>query len=176
MDVRPVLDLISAAGPARPFTFVGIGGRGGAGKSTLAARIDGAQVVSTDEFWDGAGFELSRLRAEVFEPLLAGSDARYAAWDWTARLPGGVRVVVPRGIVVVEGVCALHRIFRDDYDVRVWVEAPYETRLARAVARDGEAARATWVETWMPSEDRYVESDDPIACADLVVDGGSPPG
>ena len=84
-------------------------------------------------------------------------------------------MVEPRGIVVVEGVCALHRMFRDDYDVRVWVEAPYETRLARGVARDGEAARATWVETWMPSEDRYVESDDPIACADLVVDGGSPP-
>ena len=112
----------------------------------------------------------------MFEPLLAGSAARYAAWDWAARRPGGTRVVEPRGIVVVEGVCALHRIFRDDYDVRVWVEAPYETRLARGVARDGEAARATWVETWMPSEDRYVESDDPIACADLVVDGGSPPG
>ena len=111
----------------------------------------------------------------MFEPLLAGRDARYAAWDWDARRPGRTRMVEPRGIVVVEGVCALHRMFRDDYDVRVWVEAPYETRLARGVARDGEAARATWVETWMPSEDRYVESDDPIACADLVVDGGSPP-
>ena len=44
-------------------------------------------------------------------------------------------------------------------------------RLARGVARDGEAARATWVERWMPMEDRYVERDDPVACADLVVDG-----
>ena len=176
MDAQPVLDHIAAITPRHAFTFVGIGGRGGAGKTTLAATIAGAQVVSTDEFWDGEGFELSRLRAEVFEPLLAGRDARYASWDWTARRPGGTRVVEPRGIVVVEGVCALHRMFRDDYDVRVWVEAPYETRLARGVARDGEAARATWVEKWMPSEDRYVESDDPIACADLVVDGGSSPG
>ena len=175
MDVRPVLELLANAQRKHPFAFLGIGGRGGAGKSTLAARIDGAQVVSTDEFWDGEGFELPRLRAEVFEPLLDGRDARYAAWDWDARRPGGTRTVEPRGIVVVEGVCALHRIFRDDYDVRVWVEAPYATRLARGVARDGEAARATWVETWMPNEDRYVESDDPIACADLVVDGGSPP-
>ena len=171
-----MLDLVASAAPRNAFTFLGIGGRGGAGKSTLAAAIEGAQVVSTDEFWDGEGFELSRLRAEVFEPLLDGRDARYTAWDWTARRSGGTRVAEPRGIVVVEGVCALHRMFRDDYDVRVWVEAPYETRLARGVARDGEEARATWVETWMPSEDRYVESDDPIACADLVVDGGSPPG
>ena len=173
MDVQPLLDHIAGITPRHAFTFVGIGGRGGAGKTTLAATIAGAQVVSTDEFWDGEGFELSRLRAEVFEPLLARREARYASWDWTARRPGGTRVVQPRGIVVVEGVCALHRMFRDDYDVRVWVEAPYETRLARGVARDGEAARATWVERWMPSEDRYVESDDPIACADLVVDGGS---
>jgi uridine kinase len=175
VDAQPVLDLVAAATPDRPFTFVGIGGRGGAGKSTLARRIDGAQVVSTDEFWDGDGFDLARLRAEVFQPLATGREARYAAWDWDARRPGGIRVVEPRGIVVVEGVCALHRMFRDDYDVRVWVEAPFETRLARGIARDGEAARATWLEVWMPREDRYVESDDPIACADVVVDGSDRP-
>jgi uridine kinase len=174
VDARPVLDLIAAARPSRGFTFVGIGGRGGAGKSTLAARIEGAQIVSTDAFWDGEGFELSRLRAEVFEPLLAGRATRYAAWDWDARQPGEKRAVEPSGVVVVEGVCALHRMFRDDYDVRVWVEAPYETRLARGVARDGEAARVTWVDHWMPMEDRYVARDDPVACADVVVDGSRP--
>lgn len=175
MDARPVLDLIAAARPARNFTFVGIGGRGGAGKSTLAARIPGADIVGTDEFWDGEGFDLARLRAEVFEPLLAGRPARYASWDWQGRHAGGERTVTPDGVVVVEGVCALHRMFRADYDVRVWVDAPYETRLERGVARDGEAARETWVERWMPGEDRYVEQDDPVACADVVVDGGGPP-
>ena len=174
MDAGPVLDLIAAARPDRPFTFVGIGGRGGAGKSTLARQIPGAQIVGTDEFWDGDGFDLDRLRAEVFEPLVTGCAARYASWDWAARRAGGERTVSPHGIVVVEGVCALHRIFRNDYDVRAWVEAPYDVRLARGVARDGEAARQTWVERWMPSEERYVERDDPIACADVLVDGSRP--
>ena len=174
MDAGPVLDLVAAARPDRPFTFVGIGGRGGAGKSTLARQIPGAQIVGTDEFWDGDGFDLDRLRAEVFEPLVAGRTARYASWNWAARRAGGERTVSPHGIVVVEGVCALHRMFRDDYDVRAWVEAPYDVRLARGVARDGEAARQTWVERWMPSEDRYVEGGDPIACADVLVDGSRP--
>jgi uridine kinase len=173
VDARAALARIDAVGPARGFTFVGIGGRGGAGKSTLAGMVAGAQVVSTDEFWDGEGFDLTRLRAEVFEPLLAGAEARYAAWDWPARRPAGERIVSPAGIVVVEGVCALHRMFRDAYDVRVWVEAPYEVRLARGLARDGEDARATWVERWMPMEDRYVARDDPLSCADVVVDGTS---
>jgi len=171
VDARPVIELIDAAAPARAFTFVGIGGRGGSGKSTLAALIPGAQVVGTDEFWDGEGFDLERLRAEVFEPLLAGQGARFASWDWAAGRARGARTVEPAGVVVVEGVCALHRSFRDDYDVRAWVEAPYETRLARGVARDGEASRATWVERWMPMEDAYVERDDPVACAHVVVDG-----
>jgi uridine kinase len=172
VDARAVLELIEAARPARGFVFVGIGGHGGAGKSTLAAQVPGAQIVSTDEFWDGDGFDLERLRAEVFEPLLDGLVARYASWDWAERRPGGERWVVPEGVVVVEGVCALHRMYREDYDVRIWVEAPYEVRLARGVARDGEDARATWVERWMPGEDRYVARDDPVSCADLVVDGG----
>jgi uridine kinase len=172
VDAEPVLRLIDAVSTTRGFTFVGIGGHGGAGKSTLAALIPGAQIVSTDEFWDTERFDLARLRAEVFDPLLAGRAAVFASWDWEARRPGPTRTVAPKGVVVVEGVCALHRMFRDAYDVRVWVEAPYEVRLARGVERDGEDARATWVEHWMPMEDAYVARDDPVSCADVVIDGG----
>ncbi len=172
MDSQPVLDLVAAADTARGLVLVGIGGRGGAGKSTLAALIPGAQVVSTDEFWTGEGFDLERLGREVVAPLAQGETARFASYDWATRSARGERAVEPAGIVVIEGVCALHRTLRDAYDVRVWVDAPYEVRLARGVARDGEAARATWVETWMPSEDRYVARDDPVACAHLVVENG----
>ena len=168
-----MLALVAAARPRRPFTFVGIGGRGGAGKSTFASRLPGAQIVGTDEFWDGDEFDLSRLRTDVFEPLLAEAEARYASWDWARAGPGCVRTILPEGLVVVEGVCALHRMFRDAYDVRVWVEAPYAVRLARGVQRDGEEARSTWVERWMPSEDRYVARDNPIPSAHVIVDGSA---
>lgn len=163
--------LVEAARAERPLVLVGIGGHGGAGKSTLAEALPGAQVVQTDAFWDGAGFDLARLCREVLEPLLRGETARYAAYDWDTRAPAGERTVEPCGLVVIEGVCALHRMFRDAYQVRVWVEAPRDLRLARGVARDGEAARSVWVERWMPSEDRYVERDDPAPSAHVIVDG-----
>jgi len=171
MDVRALLDRIAALDTSRAFLLVGIGGHGGAGKSSLARAIPGAEIVGTDEFWNGREFELSRLRREVFDPLVAGRSARFASFDWGAREARGERLVEPVGIVVVEGVCALHRMFRDDYDLRVWVETPRDVRLERGVARDGEAARSTWEEIWMPMEDRYVERDHPIAAADLIVDG-----
>ena len=171
MDSRPVLDLIAAARQDDDLTLVGIGGHGAAGKTTLARAVSGAQIVSTDEFWDGAGFDLERLAREVVSPLGRGEAATFGSYDWSAGELRGSRIVVPSGVVIIEGVCALHRKLRDAYAVRIWVEASYDTRLARAIARDGESARSTWVDVWMPSEDRYVVRDDPLSCADLIVDG-----
>lgn len=176
MDVGPVLDRVAALTSARPagraFVLVGIGGHGAAGKTTLARSIPGAQVVGTDEFWDGAEFELSRLRAEVLEPLLRGEPAEYRAFSWELQRPlAEPRIVRPQGAIVVEGVCALHVLFREAYDLRIWVDAPRELRLARGIARDGEVAREVWEKRWMPSEDRYVQRDDPISAAHMIVDG-----
>lgn len=177
MDVQAVLDLIAVARPSRPFVLVGVGGRGASGKTTLAravAAATGAQVVATEEFWDGAGFDLERLRREVVEPLARGETARYRGWDWARGAPHAhPRVVRAEGVIVLEGVCALHRLVRDEEDVRVWVEAPADVRLARAVARDGEEARAAWLDVWLPGEERYVARDDPVAAAHLVVDGAA---
>jgi uridine kinase len=176
MDARPVLELIAAARSASELVLVGIGGRGAAGKTTLARLIPDTQTVSTDEFWDGQGFDIPRLAREVVTPLSEGRPARFSSFDWARRELRGTRTLEPAGVVVVEGVCALHRTLRDAYAVRVWVEAPADVRLARGVARDGEGSRSTWVDVWMPSEDRYVERDDPVACAHLVVQNGDPAG
>jgi len=173
MDAGPVLERVASLQPRdRSFVLVGIGGRGASGKSTLARSIPDAQLVGTDEFWDGAGFELTRLRSEVFEPILRGENASYRAYSWELQAcVSEPRPVSPEGVIVIEGVCALHRMFREAYDLRIWVEAPHELRLARGIERDGEEARRIWEETWMPSEERYVERDDPISAADLLVDG-----
>ena len=132
-------------------------------------------MVPTDAFWDGRQFDLDRLRTEVVDRLLAGRAAEYTPWDWHAQAAGRTPATVePEGVVVIEGVCALHEMFRHDLAVRVWVDAPAEVRLARGVARDGEAARATWLGVWMPNEDAYVARDRPVDCAHVVVDGTRP--
>lgn len=164
----------------RRFVTVGIGGHGGSGKSTLARAITGSrsgagvQIVATDSFWDGAQFDLPRLRTQVLDTLLRGETAVYDEWDWHAKRLNRRRSVEPIGVVVIEGVCALHQMFRADLDVRIWVDAPHDLRLTRGVARDGEAMRSTWTDVWMPSEEAYVARDHPVAVAQFIFDGTRP--
>jgi uridine kinase len=162
----------------RGFVTVGIGGHGGSGKSTLAAVLhelhDDVQIVGTDSFWNGSLFDLARLRHEMLDVVLRGEPAVFNEWDWHAKKQNLPRTVFPTGVIVVEGVCALHQMFRDDLDVRVWVEASHDVRLARGVARDGEAMRKTWTDVWIPNEERYVAADNPMSCAHMIVDGTVP--
>ena len=166
--------------PTRRFVTVGIGGHGGSGKSTLARAIAGSrtgadvEIVPTDSFWDGTQFDLPRLRTQVLDCLLRGETAVYDEWDWHAKRLIERRSVAPAGIIVIEGVCALHQMFRDDLDVRIWVDATRDLRLARGVARDGEAMRSTWTDVWMPSEEAYVARDNPVAAAQFIFDGTRP--
>ena len=179
--IERTLELPSARrDPTRGFVTVGIGGHGGSGKSTLARAIAGSrtgadvQIVPTDSFWDGTQFDLPRLRTQVLDCLLRGETAVYDEWDWHAKRLIERRSVAPTGIIVIEGVCALHQMFRDDLDVRIWVDATRDLRLARGVARDGEAMRSTWTDVWMPSEEAYVARDNPAAVAQFIFDGTRP--
>jgi uridine kinase len=181
--VTPLADIverISSAQSRASLVFVGIGGHGASGKSTLARRvaeeIADAQIVATDAFWNGSQFDLDRLRVDVVDVLLADEVAHYDEWDWASKQLRPGRSVAPTGVVIIEGVCALHQMFRNDLAVRVWIDAPHEVRLTRGVERDGEASRDTWVNVWMPNERAYVDHDDPIGCAQLIVDGTQPYG
>ncbi len=140
----------------------------------MTARIVDAQIVATDEFWNGTMFDLDRLRRSVLDPLLTGETVVFDGWDWAAKVSRPGRTLNPTGVIIVEGVCALHQMFRDDLSVRVWVDTPADVRLARGVARDGESSRSTWLDVWMPNEAAYIDGDDPVSCAHLVIDGSRP--
>ena len=170
MLVDAISNLVASA-QNLSLVLVGIGGHGAAGKTTLARTVPGAVIVSTDEFWTGSGFALDQVRTAVLDPLRKGSVASYESWNWATKTTNGTRHIEPGGVVIVEGVCALHKMLRDFYDVKVWVETPRDVRLERAVKRDGESERDQWINVWMPNEDAYVESDRPLRCADLVVNG-----
>lgn len=155
--------------------WVGVDGFGAAGKTTLAAALvaalPGAVVVHVDDFArpDLTGWERDRFVGQVLRPLLAGRPAHYQRWDFDTDT-GAEWHDVPAGVpVVVEGVSSTDDRLGVPWDVTVWVEAGREVRLARALARDGEAMRERWLTDWMPSEERWAEAQRPFDRVDFRV-------
>ena len=196
-----LLECVVAFRNSQATTLVAIDGHGAAGKSTLAAALASAlktlgqrvSIIRGDDFYRpssvrprGAGaekgidddFDWERLRDQVVDPLRHGRAASYSRYDWVEDALAETHVLAPRGIVVVEGISSLRRELAALYDVRVWVDCPRDLRLARAIARDGEACRSLWVDNWMPREDLYVNEHRPDRAADLVLSGlgDGPPG
>ncbi|MCU1656550.1 MAG: hypothetical protein JWO57_1206 [Pseudonocardiales bacterium] len=167
---------IASASPSRP-VWIGVDGPGGAGKSTLARRIAdsiaGAVVVSVDDF-SGPRFQAwdwDRFDEQLARPLRAGRGGRYQVWDWD-RDEGREWVDVRAdSIVVLEGVSAIRTEVDVPWGLTIWVEAPRDVRLARALARDGAPMMARWLEHWIPSEEAYIAVQRPQDRADLVVSG-----
>lgn len=187
-------DLASQFAPASPGDrrLVAVDGPGGSGKSTFARRLarelthlgQTVAVVPVDDFYRPASeegpepeglFDLARLEREVLDPYLAGEPTSYRAFDWNAgSVSREVRRVGSPPILIVEGVFAASPLLGGHHSFGAWVEASRSLRLSRGLARDGEAARGTWTELWMPREDRYFDQTRPDLRADLVVDGGRP--
>ena len=98
-----------------------------------------AVVVHGDDFASPSvpEWDFARFNAQVVQPLLAGRPARYQRWDWHTDT-GAEWHDVPVGVVVVvEGVSSTRREVTAPWDLTIWVEAPEDVRLARALERDG---------------------------------------
>lgn len=177
-SVEQLVEKIKAVShTGRSTVLVAIDGCGGSGKSTLAtalsARLKSCAVVHCDDMLANPAHPQwrQRLSEQVVKPLLEDQAARYAHLDWNSGDLLEWCEVEPGGVVIVEGVSVLHSDLGNPWDVTIWVDCPRELRLIRGVNRDGENMRATWVEQWMPEEDRYVAAEQPRARADVVFDG-----
>lgn len=166
--------------------LVGLDGRSGVGKSTLARaladRLDAA-VIEGDDFYAG-GIELrtdgpeSRAAAcidwtrqrSVLEALAAGREARWRAFDWQAfdgRLLNEPTNLKPRTVVILEGVYAARPDLADLLDLRVVLVAPEEVRLARLFGREGTIG--PWERQWHEAEEFYFGAVMPPESFDVVV-------
>lgn len=131
-----------------------IDGPSGAGKSTLAAQVVAGltargcrtALVSTDAFatWDDPVAWWPRLADGVLRPLAAGVAGAYRRVDWStgAPRPGELVGVEVPDVLVLEGVSSGRASVRPLLSHLCWLSGGSAAeRLARAVARDGPAAR-----------------------------------
>lgn len=165
---------------ARSPRLIAVDGRAGSGKTTFATRLrrflPGAVVIEVDNFLDWSDLDdwWPRLEEEALAPLLAGDRARFRARDWNTdplgkSLDGG-RDLDPAHTIIIEGVTSSRAAMADRLSMTFWVEAPRNVRMARGMARDGEAMRPFW-QNWMQLEDEFFVRDDARGRATYLIAG-----
>ena len=166
------------AGPRAGRTrVVAVDGRSGAGKSSLAARLQAgllAPVVALEDLyggWDGLERGVDLLVSDVLEPLSAGRAARVPRYDWVARDWGVPWALEPPGVLIVEGAGAGARRAAAYASVLIWIEEPAAVRKRRALDRDG-AAYAPYWDMWAAQEDAMLARERTPERADLVIPAG----
>ncbi|WP_231949935.1 uridine kinase [Alloactinosynnema sp. L-07] len=161
--------------------MVAIDGPSGAGKSTVAAQLAAdlreqgvsTAVVPTDHFatWTDPVAWWPRLVEGVLDPLAANRPGGYKQMIWADGIPrpGDLITVGVPEVLIVEGVSAGRRSVQHRISLLVWAEcADPGTRLARSVARDGEASRAE-LSRWQAFETGWFAVDGTRERADVRV-------
>lgn len=171
-----------------------IDGPAGSGKTTLAGDVaagaTGArlsvEVLHMDDMydgWSGLGDPLSRrLHDEVTGPFASGEPGSYHRYDWDRGEFAELHVVPVVDLLVLEGVGSGSRLLADHRTALVWVTAPGDLRVERAMARDralcsregigwdDRAQRAGW-ERFLTDEAEHFAGNGLPDAADLRVDG-----
>lgn len=190
---------IDAVG-ARP-TRVGIDGVDGAGKTTFAEELAAVLVerglvvlrASIDDFhhpravryrrgrtspegyWLDS-FDLDAFASLLLDPLGPGGDRQVvrAVHDVAseATVPHLVEDASGADVAIVDGIFLQREELRDQWDLTVFLEVPFEASVARMVARDGGDADPTADANrrYVEGQRHYLRSCDPAGRATVVVD------
>ena len=159
-----------------PVSLLAIDGGGGAGKSTLAARLSGllgdCRIIHTDDFvsWDNFFAWHDRFLDTVLHPLCRNASVTYPRFDWPSGQFANPVTIEPAPWIIIEGVGALHAKFRQFIAFAIFVEAENEIRRQRGLARDGAGSAQFWKE-WFAGEKAYFAEHRPSRFADLIVAG-----
>lgn len=168
------------ANPTRRPHLIGIDGRSGAGKTSLAAQLSEVLSIRRDVVtfhlediypgWDGLAQGIETYNESILAALREEQDAYWTAWDWLAHTFGGPRLTRCAEIVILEGVGACNWVARKVLDVSVWVELPEAKRKSRAMTRDGVPYDEFW-DRWADQEAQYLRADPVWESADIIQPG-----
>lgn len=169
--------------------LVCLDGPAGSGKTTLAAAVAAeappgmsVQVVHLDDVypgWSGLEEGVARIATGLVAPLARGESGGYRRYDWVAGREAEWHDVAPTDLLVLEGVGAGSLDYAEHITTLVWVEAPRDLRLERALTRDlelhdppggRESLRAS-LAAWMADEDALHARHRTRERADVLVPG-----
>ena len=170
--------LIEASpGVMRRPRVIAIDGRGGAGKSVLAARLQSlvpaSAVVHTDDIaWHQAYFDWAGVLVEgVLRPLARGEGVEFQPPAWSPHGRSGA-ISVPAGldIVWVEGTGIIREELAAWTDASLYLQGDLDQQERRLAARDGDSpAVQEHIAAWLEEELPFMRRERPWQQATIVV-------
>jgi energy-coupling factor transporter ATP-binding protein EcfA2 len=177
LDVAASHVLEAIVGVAASNPVVLIDGRSGSGKTSLARTLVArwplrgrVQLVALDSLypgWDGLAHGVEAARELILRPHARGLIGVWERWDWETSAPAEAHAVDPSLPLIVEGSGLLTAATARLGDVRVWLESPPQSRMRRALQRDGETYRPHW-KRWAEQEECHLARDEPTRRATHV--------
>ncbi len=177
--------------------FVGLDGRSGGGKSTLAAQVAveldvDVTVIEGDQFygggsaetWDSRSVEEKvagvidwRRQRRMLNELRENGAASWHPFDWdaddwdsdTAKLANTPVHTASAQLVILEGAYSCRPELHDVLDGLVLLDPPADVRRAQLLAREGDAYQSDWEGRWSAAEDHYFGTIMPPDRFDLVL-------
>ena len=151
--------------------LVTVDGPCASGKTTLAAELAerfGAAVAHTDDFViphaqktaerlavPGGNCDAERLVKEIAAPWKGSGPVIFRRYDCRRDCLLPEETLPDCRILILEGsYCNLPAI-REYADVRIFLDAPWETRLARLRERESEKSLQMFFDRWIPLENAY---------------------
>jgi hypothetical protein len=165
------------------YFLVSIDGRGGAGKTTLSEYLSPLIpkyfLLHGDIYFEPTPggrafgtFNDERFVREIIDPAIAGiRDINFQVFDWSIQaLREKVSVTIESGLIIDRWLSFALPI---EWDLRIWVETPPSTTLARGLHRNDSnpEIEGIWRDIWMPQEERHIAKFMPQQTADIVLDG-----
>ena len=158
------------------------------GRQTIRASVDGFHnpkefryrrgVDSPDGYYLDT-FDYAALRSQLLEPLSPGGTRRYrrAVFDHRTdrAVDAGEETAASDAILLVDGVFLQRSELADVWDICIWVDAPFDVTVPRAVSRDrARGDVSTDLETkyerrYVRGQLMYIERCDPTRRADIIV-------
>jgi uridine kinase len=157
------------------------------GRDVVRASVDGFHNPRSLRYVRGAdsaegyyldSFDYAALKSNLLEPLgrPGGGPFRTAVFDYRIDAPVDEpsRAAAADAILLFDGVFLRRPELDGCWDVAVWVDAPFEVTVARAVARDAarggdsEATRKKYRDRYVPGQQIYMSRCRPRERADIV--------